>query len=117
MSKWLEGRVVGQKHWTDRLLSLQVAAPLGPYQAGQFVKLALDIGGERIARPYSFVNPPGSEPHEFYYNIVAEGPLTPRLADLRTPAIRSARSRTSTGFTRCSEKPAARLRSRSLCCP
>jgi ferredoxin--NADP+ reductase len=84
MSKWLEGRVVGQKHWTDRLLSLQVAAPLGPFQAGQFVKLALDVGGERVARPYSFVNPPGSEPHEFYYNVVAEGPLTPRLAALRT---------------------------------
>lgn len=82
MSKWLEGRVVGQKHWTDRLLSLQVQAPLGAFQAGQFVKLALDIGGERVARPYSFVNPPGSEPHEFYYNIVAEGPLTPRLAAL-----------------------------------
>jgi ferredoxin--NADP+ reductase len=83
MSKWLEGRVVGQKHWTDRLLSLQVSAPLGPFQAGQFVKLALDVGGERVARPYSFVNPPGSEPHEFYYNVVAEGPLTPRLALLR----------------------------------
>lgn len=82
MGKWLEGRVVGQKHWTDRLLSLQVAAPLGSFQAGQFVKLALDIGGERVARPYSFVNPPGMEPHEFYYNIVAEGPLTPRLAAL-----------------------------------
>jgi ferredoxin--NADP+ reductase len=83
MSKWLEGRVVGQKHWTDRLLSLQVAVPLGPFQAGQFVKLALDVGAERVARPYSFVNPPGSEPHEFYYNIVAEGPLSPRLAALR----------------------------------
>jgi len=84
MGKWLEGRVVGQKRWTDRLLSLQVAAPLGPFQAGQFVRLALDVGGERVARPYSFVNPPGTEPHEFYYNIVAEGPLTPRLAALRT---------------------------------
>jgi len=77
MSKWLAGRVVGQKHWTDRLLSLQVAAPLGPFQAGQFVKLALDAGGERVARPYSFVNPPGSEPHEFYYNIVARGDVSP----------------------------------------
>jgi ferredoxin--NADP+ reductase len=83
MSKWLEGRVVGQKHWTGRLLSLQVAAPLAPFQAGQFVKLALDVGGERVARPYSFVNPPGSEPHEFYYNIVAGAPLSPRLAALR----------------------------------
>ena len=82
MSKWLEGRVVGQKRWTDRLCSLQVAAPLGRFEAGQFTKLALDVGGERFARPYSLVNPPGFEPQEFYYNVVAAGPLSPRLAVL-----------------------------------
>lgn len=82
MSKWLEGRVVGQKRWTDRLYSLQVAAPLGRFEAGQFTKLALDVGGERIARPYSLVNPPGFEPQEFYFNVVAAGPLSPRLAAL-----------------------------------
>jgi ferredoxin--NADP+ reductase len=82
MSKWLEGRVVGQNRWTDRLCSLQVSAPLGRFEAGQFTKLALDIAGERVARPYSLVNPPGSEPQEFYYNVVAAGPLSPRLAAL-----------------------------------
>jgi ferredoxin--NADP+ reductase len=82
MSKWLAGRVVGQKRWTDRVYSLQVAAPLGRFEAGQFTKLALDVGGERIARPYSLVNPPGFEPQEFYYNVVAAGPLSPRLAAL-----------------------------------
>jgi ferredoxin--NADP+ reductase len=60
-----------------------VAAPLGRFEAGQFTKLALDVGGERIARPYSLVNPPGTEPLEFYYNVVAAGPLSPRLAALR----------------------------------
>ena len=82
MSKWLEGRVVGQTRWTDRLCSLQVRAPFGPFTAGQFTKLALDIGGERIARPYSLVNTPGAEPLEFYYNVVQAGPLSPRLAAL-----------------------------------
>ncbi len=82
MSKWLEGRVVGQKRWSERLCSLQVAAPLGRFAAGQFTKLALDVGGERIARPYSLVNPPGAEPQEFYYNVVQAGPLSPRLAAL-----------------------------------
>jgi ferredoxin--NADP+ reductase len=82
MSKWLEGRVVGQTRWTDRLCSLQVRAPLGPFEAGQFTKLALDIGAERVARPYSLVNAPGIEPLEFYYNVVQDGPLTPRLAAL-----------------------------------
>jgi ferredoxin/flavodoxin---NADP+ reductase len=82
MSKWLEGRVVGQTRWTDRLCSLQVRAALGPFEAGQFIKLALDIGGERVARPYSLVNAPDSEPLEFYYNVVQAGPLSPRLAAL-----------------------------------
>lgn len=82
MSQWLEGRVVGQRRWTDQLCSLQVRAPLGPFTAGQFTKLALDIGGARIARPYSLVNAPGSEPLEFYYNVVRAGPLSPRLAAL-----------------------------------
>ena len=82
MSKWLAGRVVGQKRWTERLCSLQVAAPLGRFEAGQFTKLALDVGAERMARPYSLVNPPQSEPHEFYYNVMPAGPLSPRLAAL-----------------------------------
>jgi len=82
MSKWLEGRVAGQTRWNERLLSLRVEADFGPFEAGQFTKLALDVGGERIARPYSLVNPPGSRPLEVFYNVVAGGPLTPRLAAL-----------------------------------
>ncbi len=83
MSAWLDGRVAGQTRWTERLFSLRVEAPFGAFQAGQFVKLALDVGGERVARPYSLVNPPGSELLEFYYNVVAAGPLSPRLAALQ----------------------------------
>ena len=83
MSAWLEGRVAGQTRWTERLFSLRVEAPFGAFQAGQFVKLALDVAGERVARPYSLVNPPGSELLEFYYNVVAAGPLSPRLAALQ----------------------------------
>lgn len=82
MESWLEGRVAGQTRWTERLLSLKIDAPIGAYEAGQFAKLALEVDGERVARPYSFVNPPGAQPLEFYYNIVAGGPLTPRLAAL-----------------------------------
>ena len=35
-----------------------------------------------IGRPYSFVNPPSRQPHEFYFIILPEGPLSPRLAQL-----------------------------------
>ncbi len=82
MSKWLEGRVVENRRWTEVLFSLKVEAPRLPFEAGQFVKLALDVDGERIARPFSFVNPPRAPLCEFYGVVVPEGPLSPRLARL-----------------------------------
>ena len=82
--KWLTGRVIENRHWTDTLFSLRVeGAPLS-FQAGQFVRIALDINGERVARAFSFVNPPQDAVHEFYGVIVPEGPLSPRLATLET---------------------------------
>ena len=81
--KWLTGRVVENRHWTETLFSLRVeGAPL-KFQAGQFVRIALDIEGERVARAFSFVNPPEDAVHEFYGVIVPQGPLSPRLAKLR----------------------------------
>jgi ferredoxin--NADP+ reductase len=84
MSKWAEGTVVGQRHWAGNLYSLQVAAELAPFQAGQYAKLALAVDGELVARPYSFVNAPSARPHEFYFVALPENPLTPRLARLET---------------------------------
>jgi ferredoxin--NADP+ reductase len=82
MSKWVEGKVHALKQWTDRLFSLQVEADIAPFKAGQFGRLALDIDGERVARPYSFVNGPDNPLHEFYFIVVPGGPLTHRLIQL-----------------------------------
>jgi ferredoxin/flavodoxin---NADP+ reductase len=83
MTTWIEGRVVENRHWTEGLSSLRVEnAPLR-FEAGQFVRIALDIDGERVARPFSFVNPPHDPLHEFYGIVVPEGPLSPRLATLK----------------------------------
>src|SRR5437879_4145593 len=82
-TQWLETKVLDNRHWTDTLFSLRVAGPALAFEAGQFVRLALDIGGERIARPFSFVNPPADPVHEFYGIVVPEGPLSPRLARLQ----------------------------------
>jgi ferredoxin--NADP+ reductase len=86
MSKWVEGKVVGKRRWSDRLVSLQVAAPEVTFVAGQFGRLALPAPpGEKeemIGRPYSFVNSPGIAPHEFYFITVPGGPLSSRLAAL-----------------------------------
>jgi len=79
-SKWLEGRVIENRRWTERLFSLRVEGPQLGFEAGQFVRIALD---ERIARPFSFVNPPDDPVLEFYGIVVPEGPLSPRLMELR----------------------------------
>ena len=82
MTQWIEGKVIENRHWTGTLFSLRVeGAPLS-FEAGQFVRIALDIGGERVARPFSMVNPPDDPVQEFYGIVVPEGPLSPRLAQL-----------------------------------
>ncbi|HTP60759.1 MAG TPA: ferredoxin--NADP reductase [Burkholderiales bacterium] len=83
MSGWLQGRVVENRAWTETLFSLRVEAPRLAFEAGQFVRIALDLGGERVARPFSFVNPPADPLMEFYGVIVPEGPLSPSLARLK----------------------------------
>ncbi|HEM46161.1 MAG TPA: ferredoxin--NADP reductase [Alphaproteobacteria bacterium] len=82
MGKWVEGRVIARHHWTAELFSLRVDAPVETYQAGQFTRLALDIDGERVARPYSYVNAPHERPLEFYFITVPDGPLTSRMVEL-----------------------------------
>jgi ferredoxin--NADP+ reductase len=105
MSKWAEGTVVAQKHWTGLLYSLQVEAELAPFKAGQFTKLALAVDGEMVGRPYSFVNAPSARPHEFYYVVLPEHPLTPRLCKLEAgDSIYLAPQ--ATGFLTLDEVPA-----------
>jgi ferredoxin--NADP+ reductase len=79
---WLAGKVTENRHWTDALFSLRVEGVKATFEAGQFVRIALDIEGERVARPFSFVNPPHDPVLEFYGIVVPEGPLSPRLARL-----------------------------------
>lgn len=83
MSQWIEGRVVGNIAWTERLHSLQVSAEIAPFAAGQFAKLGLMVDGAEVGRPYSLVNPPHTKPFEFCFSIVPHGPLSGRLAAMR----------------------------------
>lgn len=106
MSAWLEGRVLENRVWTDTLFSLRVASPRLRFEAGQFVRIALDIGGERIARPFSFVNAPEDPVLEFYGVIVPEGPLSPSLARLKAGDSLFVADNPS-GFLVLSEVPAA----------
>ena len=78
----MQGKVVANKHWTDLLYSLQIEATIDPFIAGQYGRLGLEIDGQIVGRPYSFVNAPHENAHEFYSITVSEGPLSPRLSEL-----------------------------------
>ncbi len=80
--RWVEGTVTERIEWTPDHFSLRIDAPVEEFQAGQFTKLGLAIDGEIVGRPYSIVSPPEDRPLEFYFTIVARGPLSTRLARL-----------------------------------
>lgn len=82
MVDWEKGKIHNRIKWTDRLFSLQIEADIARFTPGQFTRLALQIDGERVARPYSFINSPDESHAEFYFNIVQDGPLSGRLANL-----------------------------------
>jgi len=83
MAEWVNAEVKEVKNWTDALFSLRVNAPIDPFVAGQFAKLALEIDGERVQRAYSYVNAPSDDLLEFYLVTVPEGKLSPHLQALQ----------------------------------
>lgn len=83
MADWQESRVIDKTEWNDSLFSLTFDTELLPFKAGQFVKVGLDVDGERIERPYSLVNAPDQKHGEIYFNLVDEGPLTNELAAIQ----------------------------------
>ena len=82
MATWIKARVVGKQLWTPRLVSLRFDADIAPFKAGQFLRCGMDLDGERVGRPYSLINTPDERPFEIYFNIVANGQLSPRLGAL-----------------------------------
>jgi ferredoxin--NADP+ reductase len=82
MSHWVKGDVVELRQWTEELYSLRVRADIAPFIAGQFTRVAREIGGQIIARPYSFVNAPDHPVLEFYFITVPAGPLSHELIRL-----------------------------------
>jgi len=106
MSAWLTGRVIENRKWTDTLFSLRVEAPPLRFEAGQFVRIGLDLGGERVARPFSFVNPPADPVLEFFGVVVPDGPLSPALARLKAGDALQVADNPS-GFLVLSEVPPA----------
>ena len=86
MAAWVEGRVAGGVSGPPSSSRFRVEAPEVSFVPGQFARLALPgppgDAEPMVGRPYSFVNPPHLQPHEFYLIVVPGGPLSPRLAAL-----------------------------------
>lgn len=103
------GEVIDRIDWSDGLFSLVVNAPVEPYQAGQFLKLALqDDAGQWIRRAYSLVNSPnhtlGYQTFELLIIADPNGELTPLLNKLQ-PGDDVYVSRQAAGFMTVSEIP------------
>lgn len=106
MAKWHNGKVLENRHWNERLTSLRIEAPLQGFESGQFVRVGLEIDGEVVARPYSLVNTPDESALEIYFNIVDEGPLSPKLFELEAGDDILVAERPA-GFLTVSEIPAS----------
>jgi ferredoxin/flavodoxin---NADP+ reductase len=50
---------------------------------GQFATLGVEENGKRVERPYSIVSSPAEDELEFFFELVPEGALTPRLHKLQ----------------------------------
>jgi len=83
MAEWIQGTVADNIHWTENLYSLQIAAEIDDFVAGQFTSLALEIDGERVARPYSFLSAPGQQPLEFFFYTATGGVLSNAMLTLQ----------------------------------
>ena len=82
MASWIDGKIVENIHWHENLFSLKVEADIDLFTAGQFTSLALEINGEKVARPYSFLSPPGQNPLEFFFYVATDGALSNALVKL-----------------------------------
>ena len=106
MSNWIEAKVKDVKWWTDSLFSLIVNADVEPFTAGQFTKLAMQVGDKRVARAYSYVNAPNNPDLEFYLINVKDGQLSQQLAQLK-PGDSVTIERRATGFFTLDEVPSS----------
>jgi ferredoxin--NADP+ reductase len=106
-SPWIDGKVTALKDWGNGLYSLFVEADIVPFEAGQFIKIGLRVNDEIVGRAYSLVNAPSEKPLEFYFIKVDNGPLTPRLINLK-PGDEIHVAPRASGFLVLSEVPQAK---------
>jgi len=78
MQGWSAGHLIARRDWAPGLCTLVIEAEVEPFVPGQFVNLALELGGAIERRSYSIASPPGA-PLAFLVTEVPGGGLTPHL--------------------------------------
>ena len=101
---WIETEVIEHIKWTDSLASLKFKGAVLPYTSGQFTKVGLEIDGELVSRPYSYVSSPNDDFLEIVYVNVPDGVLTPKLHNLKV-GDKLMTMEKSSGFFTMSEVP------------
>lgn len=85
MSKWVNGVVVANTHWTENLFSLRIEADVAAFQPGQYTELAIRReDGSRHSQPYSILSAPDNDGQlEFFLYTHLEGELSCELSKLQ----------------------------------
>lgn len=96
MSKWVNGVVASNTHWTKNLFSLRIEAEVTEFQPGQYTELAiLREDGSHHAQPYSILSAPKTlsegkssagdqtQTLEFFLYTHLEGELSCELSKLK----------------------------------
>lgn len=105
MSQWVTAKVIKNQKWTTRLFRLILHAPISPFIAGQFTKIALpDKNNKYIKRVYSYVNAPDNKNLEFCIALIKSGIMSNKLYLLK-PGDTILITKSSSGFFTISEIP------------
>ena len=79
-TNFVPSSVVKVTRWSNVLYSLHIKLPQPlSFIPGQYTKLAAEIKGELIARPYSIASAPDEDLLEFFLVLVDDGPLSHHL--------------------------------------
>src|SRR5210317_2631563 len=105
-SSFIDGEVIENKAWTDKIFSLTIRTEQQPFKAGQYVRLQLPVDGELLAKPYSLINASAEKDVEVLFNTVPGGRLSNKLAKLE-PGDRVEISQPAFGFFVLDEVPEA----------
>jgi ferredoxin/flavodoxin---NADP+ reductase len=79
---WIAAKVARRQEWAPGLITLGLDSEVPGFVPGQFANLALDLGGERVKRPYSLASA-AHAPADFYLTLLPGGCFTPALFALR----------------------------------